>query len=82
MYSPKAVLWHKNAGSAGGSGSSLQDYYITRNRLLFGARYAPFRSKLALLKESMMLLAKGRHWQRVGVLDFYLGRFGKGSYPI
>lgn len=82
MYSPKAILWHKNAGSAGGSGSELQDYYITRNRMLFGFRYAPFRSKLALFKESLNLLLKGRHWQRKGILDFYLGRFGKGSYPI
>ena len=82
MYSPKAILWHKNAGSAGGSGSSLQDYYITRNRMLFGFRYASFRSKLALVKESIMLLAKGRHWQRRGILDFYLNRFGKGSFAI
>jgi hypothetical protein len=82
MYSPKAILWHKNAGSAGGSGSSLQDYYITRNRMLFGFRYAIFRLKLALFKESMMLLAKGRHWQRRGALDFYLSRFGRGSFNI
>jgi len=82
MYSAKAILWHKNAGSAGGSGSSLQDYYITRNRMLFGIRYAPFRSKLSLVKESMMLLAKGRRWQKRGILDFYLGRFGKGSFNV
>jgi len=81
-YCPKAILWHKNAGSAGGSGSELQDYYITRNRMLFGIRYASFRSKLALFKESMMLLAKGRYWQRRGVLDFYLARFGRGSFKI
>jgi len=82
MYSPKAILWHKNAGSAGGSGSSLQDYYITRNRMLFGFRYSSLRSKLALVKESMMLLAKGRRWQKRGILDFYLGRFGKGSFNV
>lgn len=80
IYSPKAVLWHKNAGSAGGSGSSLQDYYITRNRLLFGMRYVPIRSKLSLIKESFELLFFGRTWQKRGVLDFYLKRFGKGSF--
>ncbi|MBI2430864.1 MAG: glycosyltransferase family 2 protein, partial [Candidatus Levybacteria bacterium] len=53
MYVPKAILWHKNAGAAGGSGSTLQDYYITRNRLIFGMRYAPLRSKLALIKQSV-----------------------------
>src|SRR5206468_7417532 len=43
LYWPRAVLWHKNASAAGGSGSPLQEYYITRNRLLFGMRYAPLR---------------------------------------
>ena len=82
VYVPKSVIWHKNAGSVGGSGSILQDYYITRNRLLFGFRYAPFRSKLALFRESLFLLFKGREWQKRGVLDFYLGRLEKGSYKV
>ena len=82
VYAPKAIIWHKNAGSAGGSGSKLQDYYITRNRLLFGMRYAPLRAKLALIKEGIVLLTKGRIWQKRGILDFSTGRFGKGSYPI
>ncbi len=80
IYTPKAILWHKNAGSAGGSGSNLQDYYITRNRLLFGLAYAPLKARLALLRESFKLLIAGRYWQKKGVLDFYLRRFGKGSY--
>ncbi|MEX2007772.1 MAG: glycosyltransferase family 2 protein [Candidatus Levyibacteriota bacterium] len=80
LYAPKAVIWHKNAGSAGGSGSPLQDYYITRNRMLFGMRYAPLRSKLALLRESARLLRSGRKWQKKGIMDFYQGKFGKGSY--
>ncbi len=79
-YIPKAVVWHKNAGSSGGSGSKLQDYYITRNRLLFAMKYAPFRSKLSVLKESFMLLGRGRDAQKKGVLDFYLRKFGKGSF--
>ncbi|MEM4230386.1 MAG: glycosyltransferase, partial [Candidatus Pacearchaeota archaeon] len=82
IYNPKAILWHKNAGSTGGSGSELQDYYLTRNRLLFGMKYAPYKSKLALLKESISLLAKGRKWQKRGVKDFYFGNFGKGSFSI
>lgn len=79
MYVPKAVLWHNNAASSS-SGSLLQDYYITRNRLLFGFTYAPLRTKIALLKESMLLLKSGRQWQKKGITDFYLRRFGKGSY--
>lgn len=80
LYNPKAVLWHKNAGSAGGSGSELQDYYITRNRLLFGLKFASFRSKVSLIRESLRLLGSGRYWQKRGIADFYLGKFGRGSY--
>lgn len=82
FYVPKSIVWHKNAGSAGGSGSILQDYYITRNRLLFGFRYAPIRSKLALFRESLSLFLGGRQWQKRGVIDFYLGRLGRGSYNV
>lgn len=82
IYNPKAILWHKNAGSVGGSGSSLQDYYITRNRMLFGIKYAPLRSKLALIKESFKILINGRLWQKRGILDFYLMNLEKGSFNI
>jgi hypothetical protein len=78
-YIPKAVLWHINAGSSG-VGSGLQDYYITRNRLYFGIKYAAFRIKIALIRESVHLLFIGRTWQKRAVLDFYLGRQGMGSY--
>ena len=79
-YQPNAFLWNLNAISTGGSGSSLQDYYITRNRLLFGFKYASFKTKLALIKESLRLIFAGRPWQKKGALDFYLRKFGKGSY--
>lgn len=81
-YVPRSVIWHKNAGSSGGSGSILQDYYITRNRLIFGMRYASIRAKFALFRESLKILVSGRFWQRRGVLDFYAGRFGKGSFSV
>lgn len=80
VYVPTAYIWHKNAGSTGGSGSALQDYYITRNRLLFGMTYASRRTKLALLKESGKLFFTGRQWQKRAVQDFYLHKLGKGSY--
>ena len=82
LFCPKAVLWHKNAESAGGSGSDLQDYYISRNRLLFGVKYAPIRSKIALIKEGWKIARSGRKWQRQGIIDFYSQKFGKGSYNI
>lgn len=78
-YQPKAVLWHYNAGSSG-SGSTLQDYYITRNRLLFGFKYANQKAKFALFRESLKILISGRPWQKIGVRDYYLKNLGKGSY--
>lgn len=79
FYTPKAKLWHANAGSSA-VGGPLQDYYLTRNRMLFGMRYAPWRTKFALFKESIRLLLTGRRWQQRGIRDFYLRKFGKGSY--
>ena len=79
FYAPKALIWHLNAGSSG-PGSNLHDYFITRNRLLFGLRWAPLKAKIALIKESVKFLIKGRKWQKIGVRDFWLGRFGKGSW--
>ncbi|KKR73040.1 MAG: Glycosyl transferase family 2 [Candidatus Levybacteria bacterium GW2011_GWC2_40_7] len=79
FYVPRAVLWHKVAQSSG-IGSDLNDYFITRNRLLFGMRYAKLRTRFALYRESLRFLLSGRVWQRKGVLDFYLGRLGKGSW--
>lgn len=81
-YCPKATIWHKNAQSTGGSGSDLQDYFISRNRMLFGTRFAGIRARTALMRESGRLILKGRKWQRRGILDFYLRRFGRGSYPL
>jgi len=78
-YNPKAIIWHKVARSSS-IGGALNDYFITRNRLLFGFSYAPVRSKFALFRESIKLLFAGRVWQRVGVRDFYLGRLCRGSW--
>ncbi len=80
LLAPKSVIWHKNAQSSGGSGSGLQDYYISRNRMIFGFEYASFRTKFALIRESIRLFVMGRKWQRRGIIDFYIGRFNKGSY--
>lgn len=74
IYAPKAVLWHKNAASSGRPGSPMHQYYQTRNRLLFGFRYASLRTKLALFRESLRFLVHSGV-RRKGVLDFYLRRF-------
>jgi hypothetical protein len=33
-----------------------------------------------LARESVKLLATGRKWQKQGVIDFYLHKWGKGSW--
>ena len=77
LFEPRAVIWHKNSSSSG-AGSKLHDYYLTRNRLLFGFKYASFRTKLALIKESFRKLLTGRPGEKQGIIDFYLHRLGKG----
>lgn len=79
VYVPRAKLWHKVAQSSG-IGSGLNDYFISRNRLLFGTLYASFRTRFALLRESFRLYLTGRQWQKKGVMDFFVGNFGKGSW--
>ncbi len=79
-YVPSAQLVHVNAASTGGAGSSLQDYFMTRNQMLFGMTYAPLRTKIALLRQSIRYLLSGRPRQKQGIKDYYLGKFGKGTY--
>jgi len=79
IYVPGGKVWHYNASSSE-VGGALHDYFITRNRLLFGVKYAPARTKIALLKESFRLFFTGRPWQKIAVRDFYLKKFGKGSW--
>lgn len=78
-FEPKAFLHHVNAASSE-VGGDLQDYYISRNRMFFGMKFASSRTKLSLIKESFKLLFFGRVWQKIGIRDYYLGKCGKGSY--
>lgn len=80
IFEPGAIVWHKNASSSGGSGSPLQDYYITRNRLLFALRHAPLKTKFALLRH---ILSQARDpIKRKALIDFLTLNLGKGSYKV
>ncbi len=79
MFNPRSIVWHKVAQGSG-IGSANNDYFISRNRMLFGMAYASLRTKFALLRESVKLFFHGRPWQRIGVRDYYLGNLGKGSW--
>jgi len=80
FYVPSAKLIHINAASTGGAGNVLHDYFLTRNKMLFGMTYAPARTKLALIRESLRLFRKGRPFQKLGIKDYYLKKFNKGTY--
>lgn len=81
MYVPSSVIWHVNAGSSGGPGNPMHDYYLTRNRLLVGMRYAPVRTKLALFRESLRFLAFDSRVKKKAVLDAFFCRFGNRYEP-
>lgn len=76
MYSPKSVVWHKNAASTDNAGNELHDYYLTRNRLLIGMRYASIRTKIALFREGISLMIHGSPIRRKAIRDALLFRFG------
>jgi GT2 family glycosyltransferase len=76
-YIPTAKMYHQNAKSTG-LGSPLQDYFITRNRMLFAKKFLPLRTQLALLREAMRNFKKPV--RRQAFLDFLSGNFGKGSF--
>lgn len=79
LYSPRGWMWHKVSQSSG-IGSNLNDYFLTRNRMMFGMKYASLRTKFALIRESIKLLLRGRLWQKIGIRDYYLKKYGKGSW--
>ena len=78
IFEPEAVLWHKNASSSGGSGSALQDYFITRNRLLFAFKFASIRTKFALFRQILGQIKSPV--KRKALVDFLTFNLGKGSY--
>ncbi len=53
-YDPSIILWHKNAQSTGGSGSKLHQKYQQINRVRFGLKYAPLKTKLFLMKNYLL----------------------------
>lgn len=81
QYEPRSLVWHYNAGSSGGAGSRLHDYYLTRNRILLGFLFASIRTKLALLRQGIVIVFGNNAEQRRGVIDAFTGRWGKQYEP-
>lgn len=76
IYVPSAIVYHRNAQSTG-LGSPLQDYYITRNRMLFASKFLPFRTRFALFREALRNF--GNSARRAAFIDYITGNLGKGS---
>lgn len=70
-------VWHKNAGSSGGAGSPLHQYYQTRNRLLFAFKHGTARIKLVMIKYLFKILLSGVQPEKLAALDVLQNRFGK-----
>lgn len=54
IYDPTIVIWHKNAQSTEGAGSSIHQKFQKKNRLKFGLKYAPIKTKLHLIKNFLL----------------------------
>lgn len=74
-YNGDTSIFHKVSQSTG-AGSSLSDYYLTRNRLMFGFRYASFRTKFALWRQALGQMVSGRMAQKKGIADYFGGKVG------
>lgn len=82
VYYPNASVWHKVSASTGGSGSEMNDYFLTRNRYFYSFRYSPPRTKFAVFRDTFKLMFLGRKWQRIGALDAILGVKGIGKWKF
>lgn len=80
MYFPGTCIWHKVSASTGGSGSPSNDYFLIRNRFYFAMRYADFRARFAVLRDTIKLLFVGRTWQKKGAMDALISVKGMGAW--
>jgi hypothetical protein len=58
LYDPSIMIWHKSGQSTSGAASTFQQNYLEKNRLKFGLRYAPLRTKLHLIKNYLYGIIK------------------------
>lgn len=76
-FCPESLVWHKNAGSSGGSGSKTQEYYQTRNRFLLAFKHGTWHEIATVIRIALKLLLTGNSTQRQAVLHFFMMQFGK-----
>ncbi len=76
-YSDEAKVWHVNAGSSDGVGSSLHQYFQNRNRLIFFFRYGDWRTKFNVGRVFFQLLSSKNPLDRKAATHFVLHQWGK-----
>lgn len=79
FYRGDTFIYHKVSRTSG-IGSPQTDYLLTRNRLYFTFKYAPVRTKFAVMREAFRQLFVGRPAQKTAILDFLRGK--KGPPPF
>lgn len=72
-----AKIWHANAGSSGGAGSKLQQYYQTRNRLLYFWSYGSWRQKLTVARWAVERLLFGSSTEQKAISHGLIQNYGK-----
>lgn len=77
MFEPKSVIWHKNAGSTGGPGSRIHQYYQTRNRVLFASKFASIKTKALIHKQALGAAISGEGVVKRANKDALLKKWGK-----
>jgi len=54
FFDPSIIIWHKSGQSTSGAASTFQQNYLNKNRMKFGLKYAPVRTKFHLLKNFLL----------------------------
>lgn len=78
-FEPKAKVWHINAGSSGGSGSRLHQYYQTRNRFLLAFMHGSVKEWLTAIRIALQILSEKNSVKTTAVLHAFTANFGKKS---
>lgn len=76
-FCPEAVVWHKNAGSSGGVGSIIHQYYQARNRIAFGLKYLYPKRRWQLIRIMLQLFFFGEDIHKRAVKDAIFKNMGK-----
>ncbi|MEX2007825.1 MAG: glycosyltransferase family 2 protein [Candidatus Levyibacteriota bacterium] len=75
---PNITITH-NASSSVGKNSSVMQYYMARNHMLFVERFAPLKVRVREIVRLPKTIYKAKHrkYELLGIKDYLLRRFGK-----